>query len=346
MPLIYDLVTAENIVGYYNSAQEGVDASIGEKLFPARKQIGLTLQQVKAANGQNVVLKPSAFDTEATLRNRVALELNNKKMPFFKEGMLIDEEDRQQLLLVSATKNQNLIDTALANIYDDQTALVKSANTQLELMRMQVLATGKIAISANGINQDFDYGVTDKHKGSVTTAWSDPDSDPLGDIDDAVTKLKQTGVLPGIIVLNSKTLAQIKNNKNTSAAISGVQNNRVTNKRLSDFLADEYGLTVVEQNGVYVDVAGSSHQLFPDGYVTLAPNDAQGLGRTVFGTTPEEADLWDSSEANVELINDGIAVTTTKNTDPVSVLTKVSMIALPSFEGANKVYQLQTTPSV
>lgn len=346
MVSVHDLITAENVAGYYNSAQDGVNSSIGERLFPARKQLGLTLQHVKAANGQKVALRPSAFDTEATLRNRVAMTLDSKKMPFFKEAMMIDEEDRQELNTLIATRNQSLIDIALSNVYDDQSHLVKAAKTQLEVMRMQVLATGKIAISANGINQEFDYGVTDKHKGEVETAWSDPESDPLADIDDAVEKLKQTGVLPGIIVLNSKTLAQIKNNKNTASAISGVLNNRVTNKRLVDFLKDEYSLVVVEQNGVYTDEDGTTHQLFPDGYVTLAPNDAQGLGHTVFGQTPEESDLLNSPEAKVEVVDQGIAITTTKKTDPVTVQTKVSMVALPSFEGANSVYQLRTSPSV
>ena len=46
--------------------------------------------------------------------------------------------------------------------------------------------------------------------------------------------------------------------------------------------------------------------------------------------------------ANVTITDTGVAVTTTKETDPVNVDTKVSMIFLPSFEAADQVYILDT----
>ena len=70
------------------------------------------------------------------------------------------------------------------------------------------------------------------------------------------------------------------------------------------------------------------------------------LGSTVFGTTPEESDLQsgDTPGAQVEVVDQGIAITTTKTTDPVNVQTKVSMIALPSFERLDDCYMLTVIP--
>ena len=79
MPLIYDVMTAGNVSGYWNASQQAVDSTIGEKVFPAQKQLGLKLSYVKGASGRPVVLKPSAFDTKATLRERMAVELVIKK---------------------------------------------------------------------------------------------------------------------------------------------------------------------------------------------------------------------------------------------------------------------------
>ncbi|MGZ7279945.1 major capsid protein, partial [Streptococcus pyogenes] len=64
------------------------------------------------------------------------------------------------------------------------------------------------------------------------------------------------------------------------------------------------------------------------------------LGYTVFGTTPEQSDLLggEATDANVSIVETGIAITTTKTTDPVNVQTKVSMIALPSFERLEEVH--------
>ena len=80
--------------------------------------------------------------------------------------------------------------------------------------------------------------------------------------------------------------------------------------------------------------------------MTLIPNGP--LGNTVFGTTPEESDLFadNTVNADVEIVDNGIAVTTTKTTDPVNVQTKVSMVALPSFERLDDVYMLTVIPGV
>lgn len=66
----------------------------------------------------------------------------------------------------------------------------------------------------------------------------------------------------------------------------------------------------------------------------------------MFGTTPEESDLLggNSDSAKVAIVDTGIAVTTIKHADPVNVETKVSMIALPSFERLDEVYMLSTVP--
>ena len=52
-----------------------------------------------------------------------------------------------------------------------------------------------------------------------------------------------------------------------------------------------------------------------------------------------------ATDAQVSLVETGIAVTTTKTTDPVNVQTKVSMIALPSFERLDEV-QIVTSSEV
>ena len=64
------------------------------------------------------------------------------------------------------------------------------------------------------------------------------------------------------------------------------------------------------------------------------------LGKTWFGTTPEESDLMTGANASVSIVDTGVAITTMKHDDPVNVETKVTMICLPSFEQADQVYIL------
>ena len=74
--------------------------------------------------------------------------------------------------------------------------------------------------------------------------------------------------------------------------------------------------------------------------MVLLPEGA--LGQTHLGVTPEESDLMNSLAAEVELVNNAIAVTTHTEHDPVTVETKVSMVALPSFERANEIVIVDT----
>ena len=83
------------------------------------------------------------------------------------------------------------------------------------------------------------------------------------------------------------------------------------------------------------DNNGTSTKFVADGTVVLFPEG--NLGNTWFGTTPEESDLMSGTDADVSIVDTGVAITVTKKTDPVNVSTKVSMITLPSFEMADEI---------
>ena len=80
---------------------------------------------------------------------------------------------------------------------------------------------------------------------------------------------------------------------------------------------------------------------FADDTFVIFPQGKLGTGW--FGTTPEQSDLMAGSAANVSITDVGVAVTTSKETDPVNVDTKVSMIYLPSFETADQVGIIDVT---
>ena len=78
----------------------------------------------------------------------------------------------------------------------------------------------------------------------------------------------------------------------------------------------------------------------PDNTLVLMPEGT--LGETHFGVTPEESDLVTLGTAKVSIVDNGIAVTTYGTEDPVNVETKISMVALPSFERANEIVIVDT----
>lgn len=341
MPLIHEVFTALNLAGYYGAVNdENVDQTLGRRLFPARKQLGLNLSYIKGANGTPVVLKASEFDTEVTLRDRIEISLHEETLPFFREGMLIKEKDRQQLNTLEQTGNQTLIDTVVDTVFNDQAELLSGAHARLEALRMRVLATGVIDTISDGVSLNYDYGVPEANKGTVTTSWADEGADPIADIELAKEALEDLGQRPAII-MNSNTFALIRNAASTQNYIDP-NGGKVTRKDVMDYLSDELDLTVELKNDVFTDDDGEVKKYYPNGRITLVPNET--LGYTVFGTTPEESDLVSGNDLDVAIVDTGIAITTETHTKPVNVETNVSMIVLPSFENIGSVYMLEVVP--
>ena len=92
---------------------------------------------------------------------------------------------------------------------------------------------------------------------------------------------------------------------------------------------------------LYADEGGTSHKFVPDGYVSFIPEGA--LGKTAYGTTPEEADLAGSGKADVAIVNTGVAITVETTVHPVNVNTYASEIVLPSFERMDEVAVMKVT---
>ena len=339
---IFDLIKSQELAAYWTELSQDKDPYVGEELFPSDKKRGLDLKWIKGSKGLPVVLKTSAFDVAAIPRTRIGFEKLSAEMPYFKESMYIDEELRQDLNMVLETGNQAYIDSVINNVFDDEMKLLDGARASRERMRMMALTTGTIAMTANGQNYSYDYNVS--HKGDVAVSWSDTaNADPIEDLRLAQQSvLDDTGVKPTRAICNSVTWRQLRNNQKILKAIfvltEGVGS--ISDKKLKEYILDELELDVVINDKRYVDEQGAQKKYVPDETFVLFPEGD--LGKTWFGTTPAESDLLSSSVANVSIVDNGVAITTSQSVDPVNVETIVSMICLPSFEAADQVYILDT----
>ena len=340
MNSIFTLVTAEEIVAYWETLATQQPPYLGEELFPADKKLGLDLKWIKGADGLPVVLLPSAYDVKSKKRDRIGFEKLAAEMPFFKESTTIDEEMRQQLNMVISTGNQAYIDSVLNNVFNDEMRLLRGARAQRERMRMQALTTGAISIAANGQAYDYDYGMPANHKSTVSTSWSNASATIIDDIRTSLDTIEEdTGVRPTRATCSSKTWAYFRKNTEIRNAINGNSSNApVSEDKIKSYIMEELDLEIVVYSKKYTDETGAQEKFVADDIFVMFPSGA--LGTSWFGTTPEESDLLASNVANVRITDTGVAVTTTKETDPVNVDTKVSMIFLPSFEAADQVFIL------
>ncbi|MEV9639482.1 major capsid protein [Mammaliicoccus sciuri] len=337
MPNIFDYVNAQNIGSYIENQPNNEPPYLGATLFPARKQVGLDLSWIKGSGGAPVALMPSEFDTKATVRDRIGFTDVKTEMPFFRESMRIGERERQQLVMFLEANNNEAIKTTVRKIYDDVTTLVKGANVQPERMITQLLSDGKISIAANRVNYEYDYGMKDDHKEELLAGalWSAGDSTPTDDIQRWQDTVEDnTGTRPTRAITTRKTYRAL-----LDRVRSGVDSRLgfVTDADIARYIQQELGISIAIYNKKYRAEDGTAKSFFADGVFTLIPDGA--LGQTVYGSTPEEIDLMSgNTEADVRIVNTGVAVTSYKEVHPVNSVTVVSEIVLPSFERIDEIF--------
>ena len=342
---IFDVVTAENISAYWENMTQNRAPYVGEQLFPSVKKLGLNLDWLNGNSGVPVVLNLSAFDAQAIPRARQGVSVTRAQMPYFKESLYIDEELRQQLNIAIEGGSDAYVNTIMQKIFNDNVQLIESARVQRERMRMALLTTGAISITANGQSVSYDYGVPSGHKKTAAASWKTSSTDIIADIYAwQQTILEDTGVKPTRAICNSTVWNALRNNTNIRNTIFVYSNgvSTISDAALKSFLAEQLELSVYVNDRLYKNESGTNTKFVPDDTFVLFP--AGELGNTYFGTTPEESDLQTGSAANVAIVDTGVAVTTMKKLDPVNVEKKVSMITLPSFEASNQILIADVTP--
>jgi hypothetical protein len=340
---IFDLVNAKEISTYWLGTASARIPYLGATLFPSKKQLGLDLSWIVGRKGLPAALTPSEFDVKATLRDRIGLAKIDTEMPFFREAMRIGEKERQELNKAAAAANAAFLEPIINQIYDDVGTLVQGAEVTAERMRMQLLSTGKISIVANRLNYDYDYRFSNDHKkiiGVARAKWSAVDTaTPVTDIQEWQTTIEDdTGVRPTRAICTRKTWNYLLMNKSIKMDLNpaGGQNIIMTDSMLQQYLMAKLGLTVAVYNKKFSSESVAT-QFFPDDVFTLIPDGS--LGSTYYGTTPEESDLMSgNTDAQVSIVDTGVAITTVKEPHPVNVLTIVSAIILPSFEQIDNVF--------
>lgn len=351
---IRDVYNAKAIALVQTEVASNRISYLGEGLFPAKKKMGLDLKWIKTSKGLPVSLAPSNFDANSTIRSREGFIVKETEMPFFRESMLIKESDEQEIMRVQDSSDPYAADV-LSKIFDDANTLIEGAMVVPERMIMQLLSPAdgspKISIEANGVAHAFNYDPDGEYKKTnfaelteTTDKWSDTEnSDPLDDVSVGLDSVEaKTGERPSILIVSRKTMDYLKQNKKIKSAILAqnvTANIFMNDNRVKEIFSAELGVNIIVYSKQYKNEEGTVAKFYPDGFATLIPNGA--LGNTWYGTTPEERTLMGSKEADVSIVNTGVAVSVIVTSDPVHTKTTASEIVLPSYERMDSVFVIK-----
>ena len=329
---------------------------LGLGLFPRKKKTGLDLKWIKTSKGLPVSLAPSAFDTRSTIRSREGFKMTETEMAFFKESILIKEQDEQEIMRIQDSADP-FAREVLDRIYDDAETLLEGAEVVPERMRMQLLSAEDghpgISISADGVTYNYNYDPDGSYEANNftelvgTDMWSDTvNSDPITDVMNAQDAVEaKTGTRPSILIVSKQTMNYLKQNvkvRDYTLSQNITANIIMTDNRVKETFSTELGVTIIVYSKQYEDESEIVKKFYPDGMATLIPDGA--LGNTWYGMTPEERTLIGRPEADVAIVDGGVAVSVTVTEDPVQTKTTVSEICLPSFERISETYTLKVGP--
>lgn len=323
----------------------------GLAFFPTRKKMGIDLKWIKIHKGLGVSLRPSNFDAKPTIRSRQGFKMEKTQMAFFRESMLVKEEDMIEIMRIQESSDA-YVSEVLNSIYDDTNALVDGADIVAERMRMQLLATDegtpKIYLEADNTIYEYNYDPDGSYKANHylkltgTATWDKPETaKPLTDLRTATQYLTGIGVAPRYALMTSATFDYLLDNKQVTNAIlsqNSTANIFLDNAMMEDFFLRKTKLIPILYDKMFIEEDEVTQaKFYPDDKVTII-GEGQ-LGNTWYGTTPEERTLLGNPTVDVNVLDRGVAVAVkTEAGPPVSVTTSVSQIVLPSYEGMDSTF--------
>lgn len=346
MSTIFDLFKPEVIAAYWTEAVSNRVPYLGEVLFPNDKKAGLDLAWITGNEGLPVSLMPSVFDAKATFRDRPGMGKTETEMPFFREGFMLKEKDRQQLIMLQENGSA-YVDDIVRRYLDDGRRLLEGAAVARERMRMALLFPTAVAprpgfsFTANGVNYTYDYDpngtwATNHYIPlSGNASWDNPaTADPFTQIETLKQQiLADSGEATATLIMNTVTfnkLMKIDAIKNRFLTTNGLAVGYLTQGEVRNVIQDVNRVQIAIYDKQYKDESGTVHKFVPDNYVAFVPTGT--LGKTWFGTTPEEADLLGKLNSDVAIVDTGVALLRTIQEHPVVLNTFASQITMPSYE--------------
>ena len=354
MASFIDYFTPAAIAAYWEEAYSNRQPYLCSAFFNTQQKAGLDLSWIKGSKGLSVSLMPSAFDSKAKFRAHGQFIIQETEMPFFREGYLIKEKDRQQLLRMTDI-NDPYVRDAVMRFFDGVSDLIEGARIVPERMIWQLMApqngTPGISISANGVDYTYNYDPEGTWKSAnyteITTEadkWSTAaTADPIGDLQEVQEKANtRNGTALMTAIMSNTTFNYLLKSEKIKGAVlaqNATANIFMTQAVVRNIMSMLLGLNIIIYSKRYKDDTETEAPFYPDGYVTLLPNER--LGTVWKGTTPEQADLMGSAQADVSIVDSGTAISRIITPHPVNVETYVSEIVLPSFERMDDVYVIK-----
>lgn len=331
---VLELFNQKEILNYLKDRK--YPTMLGEELFPEVKRQSLEFDMLTNGSKTPVIASVHGFDTESEIGQREA-EKKAIELALIKRKMQLKEKE---IIALESPRNEAEKAYLMRNVYADIDALVESIKARVELMRMEVISTGKITLDENGLNAVIDFGVPAENK-ATNVDWSSPESNPINDM---ITWKNQLDSAPARVLTSTTILAKVLSNKNVVNALFGKDSTRIASVgELNNYLEQlqlpkiytyDNKYRKLNANGTY-----TKHRYFPENAFVMLPGEE--LGETIYGPTAEEIRLQRDPSVDMKVVGKILAMMYEEGKDPVSTWEKAVASAIPALKCADEIFQAQ-----
>lgn len=279
-------------------------------------------------NGLVEAAEYRAFDAETTIGatpggKRVTVEL----LPLGQKVRVSEFDQLRQ----RGTASPELVKNSVAGV---AVRVGQAVADRMELLRGQVLTTGKATIDENGLNGEQDYDRDSAMSVTAANSWSEADNGkPIDDLLAWVEAYTDAnGEAPETLLLSTKALTSLGKSAQLRG-LTGLQSAPTVVSR--QFVIDQlaaFGLPNVQVYDRKVRVNGKAQRVIAEDTALLLPAGGSDLGATFWGNTLESTDpLYGLADDD----RPGIAVGAHQEYDPMGVWVHAAAIGMPILANAN-----------
>jgi hypothetical protein len=288
------------------------------------------------------------FDTEAQTTFRVPVDNHNIEKGLIK--VKINQSELMREYIKSGVRNEQMADY----IINDGVRLAEQVFTRTKVAKNELMATGKVTIHENNLNETVDYGVPAANIAYTIDVAQDIFAQIQAIIDDATAK----GITINGMMTSKANLTKFRNSASVQKVINGTAGVGaiVTRAAFEDFLETEFGIERVITNDLTYGASSTidtttgrpvitSKRYYPANKVTFfATNPSGRLGVGLWGNPPEVDINGLGAKVSAESgVSPYVYVTQYAEKDPAVLWTKASGLFMPVLYNPDSLFVATVT---
>lgn len=291
-----------------------------------------------------------AFDTVAQKSVRAPIDQRN-----IEKGLIKVKRNTSELLYELQNRGVNTEQGLYDYVMNDINALADEVITRTKVAKNELLATGKVTIKENNIDNTVEYGVPDDNLTLTLDLGDGAAKDATTQLQEIVDMAADNGVTLSGIVCARSTLSKMRQNGVIQKAINGtsMEGVLVTNAALLSFLDSEYGISRVITNDLSYSLPWTvgtdgrpvvtQKRYYPQDKISFfGTGNGMRLGTGLWGVPPEEQ-IARFGQVEQSTDNPYVYLHQWAEDDPAVVWTKASGLFMPVLFNPNSLYVASVT---